>query len=143
MKEPDREALLAEYGEAMASQRANTQLVYSWTGNIIIILASGLVVYGVGIKELPIFLLIAAFALMLMGLWLGMTETFVFYIGQRMKRIAEIEKELGMKLMSAAGDEIRSMGFKARFVEARSYVRAFGFFYCLFWVAMGLTKFYF
>ena len=44
------ERLLAEYREAMESQRANTSLVYSWTGNIVLILSIALFVHGARVK---------------------------------------------------------------------------------------------
>ncbi|MBS1261456.1 MAG: hypothetical protein MAG453_00778 [Calditrichaeota bacterium] len=109
----------------MQSQRTNTSLVYSWTGNILLIVTTALFVYGGTAESGESFYPAMAFAILLAIIWFGMTETFVFYIRQRMVRINQIEDQLGMSLMSAARDEIKAKGWRARFVEARTYVRIF------------------
>ncbi len=145
MESPDKindiERLLTEYREGMASQRANTNLVYSWTGNILLILSTALLLYGNSAETAKAFYPIMVFAILLMVLWYGMTETFVFYIRQELIRINEIEELLGMKLMSGARDEIQAKGWKSKFVEARSYVRLFTLVYILIWIFMSWLKF--
>ena len=140
-KNQDTEKLLTESREGMASQRANTNLVYSWTGNILLILSTALLLYGANAETSLAFFPVMAFAILLMILWYGMTETFVFYIRQRMARINEIEGQLGMRLMSGARDEIHAKGWRSKFVEARSYVRLFALVYILIWVFMSWLKF--
>ena len=83
-KTPNREELLTEYREGMESQRANTNLVYSWTGNILLILSTALLLYGASSEKVGTFFPTMAFAILLMIVWYGMTETFVFYIRQRL-----------------------------------------------------------
>jgi len=139
---PRRDVLLAEYHEAMESQRSNTNLVYSWTGSIFLILATYLVIHGINVTEAKAFFPVMALAVLLVIVWWGMTETFVFYIVQRLRRISEIEKALGMGLISEAGKEIQSLGWRARFVEARSYVRGFSVLYVIIWTVIAWTKFH-
>ncbi|MFP4502398.1 MAG: hypothetical protein ACLFTT_15475 [Candidatus Hydrogenedentota bacterium] len=141
-KQPARQQiLLTEYQEAMASQRDNTRLVYSWTGNIVLILSTGLFVVGARTNMPVPFFAAMALAILLMAVWWGMTETFVGYIVQRIRRIAEIEEELGMRLMSSAGEEIRRRGWKGRFLEARTYIRGFLVVYLILWGALAIFKF--
>jgi len=45
-----------------------------------------------------------------------------------------------MKLMSEAGREIKELGWKAKFLEARSYVRLFILAYVVVWVLMFVLK---
>ncbi len=137
----EREVLLAEYREAMESHRANTNLIYSWTGSIFLVLATALFVLGVNAEKAKIFFPVMALAIVLIFVWWGLTETFVFYIRQRLQRIREIEQELGMRLMSEAGKEIQSMGWKAKLVEARSYVRGSAILYAVIWFIMAWVKF--
>jgi len=138
---PNRDVLLAEYREAMESQRSNTNIVYSWTGSIFLVLSTGLFIYGANAEEGKIFFPVMALATLLIIVWCGLTETFVFYIVQRLKRIGQIEAELGMRLISEAGKEIESLGWKARFLEARTYVRVFSVLYVIIWCAMAYGKF--
>jgi hypothetical protein len=137
----NREQLLVEYREAMESQRSNTALVYSWTGNILLILSTGLFIFGTQTKAPEAFFPTMAFAVLLMLIWYGMTKTFVFYIGQRLRRANEIERILGIQLMSGAYEEIKRLGWKSRLVEARSYVRLFAVVYILIWIFMSWFKF--
>ena len=136
-----REQLLLEYKEAMQSQRANTSLVYSWTGNILMILTTALFVFGATANAAESFYPAMVFAILLVIIWFGMTKTFVFYTRQRLMRINQIEDQLGMRLMSAGRDEIKDMGWRSRFVEARTYVRIFAFLYILIWIWMSWLKF--
>jgi len=53
-----------------------------------------------------------------------------------MKRIHEIEQVLKMKLMSDAGNEIKELGWKVKFLEARSYLRFFIVMYILVWILL-------
>ena len=80
-------------------------------------------------------------ALLLTGVWFGMTKTFVFYIRQRMKCIHEIEAELGMRLMSEAGAEIQARGWRAKFTEAQFYVHCFLILYAALWLGMLVFRF--
>ena len=137
----NREQLLLEYREAMESQRSNTALVYSWTGNILLILSTALFIFGAQTDEPEAFFPTMAFAVLLLLIWYGMTETFVFYIKQRLRRANEIERILGMQLMSGAYEEIKKLGWRSRFIEARSYVRLFGLLYILLWIFMSWLKF--
>ncbi len=125
------QVLLAEYREAMESQRSNTTITYSWMGSILLVLSTGLFFYGIQLDDFDVFVPVMLLAMVLVMVWWGLTETFVFYIGQRLRRIHEIEQELGMRLMSQAGQEIKNLGWRARFVEARTYVRLFGGVYIL------------
>ena len=134
------QTLLAEYREAMESQRNNTSLVYSWTGSIFLVLSSGMFYYGTTLKDASVLIPTMILALVLVIVWWGLTETFVFYIKQRMRRIHEIEALLNMKLMSEAGQEIQRMGFSAKFLEARSYVRLFIVAYLIVWILMLVMK---
>ena len=136
------EVLLTEYKEAMASQRSNTNIIYSWTGSIFLVLSTGLFIYGLNASDRYTFFSAMAMAVLLISVWWGMTETFVFYIVQRIRRISEIEEILGMQLMTGAGAEIRSMKWRSRFVEARFYVRTFSVLYIVIWAAIGYVRFY-
>ncbi|MBM3324578.1 MAG: hypothetical protein FJY66_02805 [Calditrichaeota bacterium] len=137
---PSEAVLLEEYRQAMSSQRSNTSLIYSWTGNIFLVLSTGLFFYGTTLTELTVLLPTMILAFVLVVVWWGMTETFIFYIRQRMRRIHEIEKMLDIRLMSGAGEEIRSLGRKARFVEARTYVRLFILAYVIVWILMFVLR---
>jgi len=83
--------------------------------------------------------MILAIAIMLV--WWGLTESFIFYIKQRMKRIHEIESLLNIKLMSDAGKEIKAIGWRAKFLEARNYVRFFIVIYISVWILMLILHF--
>ena len=137
----DPQVLLTEYREAMASQRSNTNIIYSWTGSIFLVLSTVLFIYGVNASEQRLFFPVMALATLLILVWWGMTETFVFYIGQRLRRISEIEETLGMRLIREAGKEIKALGWKARFVEARFYVRGFSILYVIISIVMSWLKF--
>ena len=131
--EYDKEILLQEYKEAMESQRSLSNMTYSWTGSIFLVLSTGLFFYGTQLDSINKIIPTMVLALVLAFVWLGFTETFIFYIRQRMKRIYEIEQILQMKLMSEAGKEIIALGWKAKFLEARSYLRLFIIVYILVW----------
>ena len=137
----DPQILLTEYREAMASQRSNTTIIYSWTGSIFLVLSTDLFIYGANASEAELFFPVMALATLLILVWLGMTETFIFYIRQRLRRIGEIEEALGMSLMRQAREEIGTLGWRARFVEARSYVRGFSVLYIVIWIVMSWVKF--
>jgi len=139
-EKPTESALLEEYKEAMESQRSNTSLVYSWTGSIFLVLSMGLFYYGTTISEMARLLPTMILAFILVIVWWGMTETFIFYTRQRLRRIHEIEKLLNIKLMSEAGREIKALGWKATFVEARTYVRLFILVYIVVWILMLVLK---
>ncbi len=137
---PSEAVLLEEYKEAMSSQRSNTNLVYSWTGSIFLVLSTSLFFYGTRVTELAQLIPTMILAFVLVVVWWGITETFIFYTRQRMQRIHEIENILQMKLMSKAGQEIKERGWKAKFVEARTYVRIFIIAYVLVWILMFILK---
>ena len=120
----------------MESQRSNTNIAYSWIVSIFLVLSTGLFYYGTIIEETGKFIPVMLLALSLAIVWWGLTETFIFYIRQRMRRIHEIEKELNIKLMSEAGEEIKKLGWKAKFREVRNYVRFFIFAYAIIWLLM-------
>ena len=132
----DRETLLLEYREAMESQRNLTSMAYSWTGSIFLVLSTGLFFYGTQLDSLDKLIPTMILAIALALVWFGFTESFVFYIRQRMQRIHEIEEILNMKLMSEAGREIKAMGLKSRKYELRSYLRAFVVVYILVWILL-------
>ena len=134
-------ALLEEYRQAMESQRSNTTIIYSWLGSIFLVLSTGLFFFGITVHEFATFICAMALAILLSLVWLGLTETFIFYIRQRLKRIHEIEHELGLKLMVDAATDIRQLGWRARFVEARTYVRLFIPLYIAIWVFALIVKF--
>ena len=94
--------LLEEYRQAMESQRSNTTVVYSWLGSIFLVLSTGLFFFGITVHELSTFVAAMVLAILLALVWLGLTETFIFYMRQRFHRIHEIERELGLKLMLEA-----------------------------------------
>ena len=133
--------LLEEYREAMASQRANTSIVYSWMGSIFLVLTTGLFYYGTRLDEINKIIPIMVLAVGLGLIWWGLMESFIFYIRQRMIRAHEIERVLEMKLMSGAYEEIKKMGFKAKFFEARSYVRFFIILYIVAWIVLIILNF--
>jgi hypothetical protein len=138
---PSEQALLQEYREAMESQRSNTNIAYSWIGSINLILSTSLFYYGTKIKTLSTFIPTMLLALVLVLVWWGMTETYIFYIKQRMARILQIEAILNLKLMSEAGAQIKSMGWKAKFLEARTYVRILIVSYIFVWLLLSYLKF--
>ncbi len=137
----DPQVLLTEYREAMESQRSNTNIIYSWTGSIFLVLSTVLFIFGTNASEQRLYFPVMALATLLILVWWGMTETFVFYIRQRLRRIGEIEKALGMSLMRQAKEEIGALGWRARFVEARFYVRGFSILYIVIWIVMSWVKF--
>lgn len=133
--------LLEEYRQAMESQRSNTTVVYSWLGSIFLVLSTGLFFFGITVDEFSIFVPAMALAIVLSLVWLGLTEKFIFYMRQRFRRIHEIEEQLGLKLMIEAAKEVRRLGWRARFVEARTYVRLFIPIYIAIWVFALIIKF--
>jgi len=141
MEEKEKDILLEEYRQAMDSQRNNTSIVYSWIGNIFVILST--LLFGYGIIQTSklnfIFLMILSFALIFV--WLGVTETFIFYLRQRLKRINEIERILEIELMSKAYEEIKKLGWKSKFLEVRTYVRIFVISYIIIWLILWKCKF--
>lgn len=140
-KELQIRALLEEYRQAMESQRSNTTVVYSWLGSIFLVLSTGLFFFGITVHEFPTFICAMALAILLSLVWLGLTETFIFYIRQRLRRIHEIEHQLGLKLMVEAATEIKQLGWRSRFIEARTYVRLFIPLYIAIWVFALVVKF--
>ena len=132
----DKDTLLQEYREAMESQRSLSNMAYSWPGSIFLVLSTGLFFYGTQLDDIKKFIPTMILALVLAFVWLGFTETFIFYIRQRMKRIHEIEQVLKMKLMSDAGKEIKELGWKVKFLEARSYLRFFIIMYIIVWMLL-------
>jgi len=137
----DRETLLLEYREAMESQRSNTNIVYAWMGSIFLVLSTGLFYYGTTLDEIVKYIPTMILAIAIMLVWWGLTESFIFYIKQRMKRIHEIESLLNIKLMSDAGKEIKAIGWRAKFLEARNYVRFFIVIYISVWILMLILHF--
>ena len=137
----DKDTLLQEYKEAMESQRSLSSMAYSWTGSIFLVLSTGLFFYGTQLETLAKFIPTMVLALVLAFVWLGFTETFIFYIRQRMRRIHEIERILKMKLMSDAGEEIKKLGWKAKMLEARTYLRMFIVAYVLIWFLLLYLNF--
>ncbi len=137
---PSENVLLQEYREAMESQRTNTNIVYSWTASIFLILSGGLFFFGVSNNDIIKFIPSMILAIILALIWLGLTETFIFYMKQRFRRIHEIEQILGMKLMAEAGKEIKLLGWKAKFVEARTYIRLFILCYIAVWILMFILR---
>ena len=133
--------LLEEYRQAMESQRSNTTVVYCWLGSIFLVISTGLFFFGITVDELSTFVLAMALAIVLALVWLGLTETFIFYMRQRFRRIHEIEQELGLKLMIEAATEIRQLGWRARLIEARTYVRFFVPLYIAIWIFALIVKF--
>jgi hypothetical protein len=133
--------LLEEYRQAMESQRSNTTVVYSWLGSIFLVISTGLFFFGITVDKLTTFVPAMALAIVLSLVWLGLTETFIFYMRQRFKRIHEIEHELGLKLMTEAASEIRQLGWRARLVETRTYVRLFILLYIAIWILALILKF--
>jgi len=138
----DKETLLQEYREAMESQRSLSSMTYSWTGSIFLVLSAGLFFLGTQLDNIAKFIPTMILAIVLAFVWLGFTETFIFYIRQRMRRIHEIETILKMKLMSEAGKEIKELGWKAKTLEARSYLRLFIIVYVLVWLMLFYLNYY-
>ncbi|MFH1808156.1 MAG: hypothetical protein ABIJ09_05390, partial [Pseudomonadota bacterium] len=79
---PSENALLKEYSEAMESQRANTNIVYSWMGSIFLVLTTGLFYYGTRIDDLNKIIPVMVLAIGLGFIWWGLMESFIFYIKQ-------------------------------------------------------------
>lgn len=135
--------LLTEYKEGMESQRHLTNITYSWMINIALILCTGLFITGI---TRPQYDKISFWMLMVLGtifciVWWRLTETMVFYLRQRFRRINEIEETIGMKLMSEAYKEIKNMGWRAKLLEARVYIRIFVISYICAWIIVGILKF--
>ncbi len=122
----------------MESQPSNTALVYSWLGSIFLVLSSGPFFFGITVDKLTTFVPAMAFAVVLSLVSLGLTEAFIFCMRQRFKRIHEIERELGLKLMTKAASEIKQLGWRARLVAARTYVRLSTPLYIALWI-LALT----
>ena len=139
--QPSETVLLEEYKEAMESQRSLTNIVYSWTGSIFLILSTGMFYYGTKIDELRKLILVMALALVLVFIWWGIIETMIFYTRQRFQRIIEIEEILEMKLMSNALKDIKMLKWKSKFYEARNYFRFFMLSYLIVWIILIIYNF--
>ena len=101
MDNPDNETLLEEYRQLMESQRDNTRIAYSWTGNIILVLCSGLAFFGLTSNDLSSFVPAMFFGILLCIIWVGLTEVFARYSRLRFDRLDEVSKELGILPLQA------------------------------------------
>ena len=122
---PDKETLLEEYRQLMESQRDNTRIAYSWIGNIILVLCSGLIFFGLTTNILSSFVPAMVFGILLCLIWVGLTEVFAGYTRLRFYRIEEISKLIGIAPMKPPESFLE---------QARAYIWLFVIIYILAWI---------
>ena len=152
---PEKDVLLEEYRQLMTSQRDNTQIAYSWVGNILMVLGSGLFVFGLTTENLSRFIPALILGMLLSFVWIGVTEAFARYTRQRFDRINKICQELGIPpVEQPAGTWVDTQLLKVPKVgkwlnrslsmtQVRTYVVLFVAFYNVAWLvrlSLGLRQ---
>ena len=127
--EPDMEILLEEYRQLMESQRDNTRIAYSWMGNIILVLCSGLVFFGFTTNALSSFVPAMIFGACLCLIWVGLMQAIARYISQRIDRIDELSIQLGIPPIPTI-----PITLWFPFTQVRTYVWLFAIIYIIAWV---------
>ena len=75
-------------------------------------------------------------------IWAFTTEVFASYIRERFKQAEEVEKELGVEGMAIAGTRrFSNLGWKAHFLQVRTYVWLFVILYIVVWFLGLIMKF--
>ncbi len=141
-KQPSDETLLELYRQLMESQRDNTRIAYSWIGNIILVLTSALIIFGLTTQDFKSFIPAMVLGIGLSVIWLFITEVFAAYIRERFQQALEVERLLRFKGIASAGAErFANLGRLQRLVQARTFVLLFVAIYIFVWILTLVRKF--
>ena len=139
---PDRDVQLELYRQLMESQRDNTRIAYSWIGNVVLVLSSALIIFGLTTQDSKSFIPAMVLGIGLSIIWAFLTEVFATYIRERFRQALEVERLLQFRGLGTAGYErFANLGWRIHFVQARTYVFSFVVIYISVWILALVLKF--
>ena len=126
----------------MESQRDNTRIAYSWVGNVVLVLSSALMIFGLSTEESNSFIPAMVLGIGLAIIWAFITEVFGAYIRERFRQANEVERLLRFSgIATVGGERLANLGRRKYFAQARTYVICFVVIYIAAWILALVLKF--